>query len=493
MASLAVPPQQQSTNPIAAGTQGLYFYVNTITTPDNPNLQRLLGAVGNTGAFTNISTNQSEYRWACTQVRKAGGNTGYACGGVIGPNFFDTDKMLYTINYVILLITPRDESSMGTSSAIKARSGVTPVATHGFVVLRDLTRVTNGIFQAIEQKKQQNAYPGSEYFEQLKAYLTDEPMLYIEGLCANRAAGRGAGMHMMDLVHRIAKDTGPDIYQGCKLSALVYVIQFYFRKFSYRFRKGCYGDGATKNLTAEQLRVLNNMVPRLPRLPEDDAAYGHTPWLEFLKLLSVSGFNAQTTQEQAARVLTLRDSPIEIFDEDGDIYAVTSRLIEALKKLGWEDQGYKMYFCFYNDPLFGVDTFAYSTPFTQQIIQAAREASGKNPARKAATGAARATHSVQGPTTTRQVQSMLKQSTNGGRKRRRKRTKKRALKKRHRRTRHKKKRKTRRRRKRRGGKKRLSRKHCHSLKQKHTKMTHQLHRAGQAIRVQCGMRGGGKL
>ena len=490
MASLAVQPS----NPIGTGTPGLYFYVNPITTPNDPHLQRLLGAVGNTGSFINISTDQSEYQWACTQVRKAGGNTGYACGGVIGPNFFDADKMLYTINYVILLITPRDESSMGTSSAIKARSGVTPVATHGFVVLRDLTRVTNGIFQAIEQKEQQKAYPGSEYFEQLKAYLTDEPMLYIEGLCANRAAGRRAGMHMMDLVHRIALDTGPDIYQGCKLSALVYVIQFYFRKFSYRFRKGCYGDGATKNLTADALRPLNNMVPRLPRLPEDDAAYDYRPWVEFLKLLSISGFNAQTTQDQAARVLTLRDSPIEMFDEDGDIYAVTSRRIDALKRLGWEDQGYKMYFCFYNDPLFGVNTFAYSTPLTQQIIQAARVVSGKYPARTAAAGVTEATQKVQGTTTSREVQGILGKSTKGGRKRRRrKRTKKRALKKRHRRTRHKKKRKTRRRRKRRGGKKRLSRKHCHSLKQKHTKMAHQLHRAGQAIRVQCGMRGGGKL
>ena len=84
-------------------------------------------------------------------------------------------------------------------------------------------------------------------------------------------------------------------------------------------------------------------------------------------------------------------------------------------------------------------------------------------------------------------------SKSGGRRRRRKRTKKRALKKKHRRTRRKKKRKTRRRRKRRGGKKRLSRKQCHSLKQKHTKMAHQLHRAGQAIRVQCGMHGGGKV
>jgi len=100
------------------------------------------------------------------------------------------------------------------------------------------------------------------------------------------------------------------------------------------------------------------------------------------------------------------------------------------------------------------------------------------------------------------IQSILSQqaqgsssgnSKSGGRRRRRKRTKKKALKKKHRRTRHKKKRKTRRRRKRRGGKKRLSRKQCHSLKQKHTKMAHQLHRAGQAIRVQCGMHGGRKL
>lgn len=491
MASLAVQPQQPSTNPIATGTSGLYFYVNTITTPIDQNLQILLGAVGNTGSFTNISTDPSEYQWACTQVRNAGGNTGYACGGVIGPNFFGADKMLYTINYVILLITPRDESSMGTSSAIKARSGVTPVATHGFVVLRDLTRVTNGIFQAIEQKKQQNAYPGSEYFEQLKAYLSNEPMLYIEGLCANRAAGRGAGMHMMDLVHRIALDTGPDIYQGCKLSALVYVIQFYFRKFSYRFRKGCYGDGATKNLTAEQLRYLNNMVLRLPRLPEDDAAYDYTPWVEFLKLLSISGFNAQTTQEQAARVLTLRDSPREMFDEDGDIYAVTSRLIEALKKLGWEDQGYKMYFCFYNNPQFDINTYGYSTDFTQHIIQSAREASGKNPARKSATGVTEATERVQGRTTTQQVQGMLDKSTKGrpkqgGRKRRRKRTKKRALKKKHRRTKRKRKRKTRR--KKRGGRHKLSHKKCKILRHQHSKLAQSLNMVGKALRVQCKKR-----
>ena len=268
----------------------------------------------------------------------------------------------------------------------------------------------------------------------------------------------------------------------------MYVIQFYFRKFSYRFRKGCYGDGATKNLTAEQLRALNNMVPRLPRLPEDNAAYDYTPWVEFLKLLSISGFNAQTTQEQAARVLTLRDSPIEMFDEDGDIYAVTSRLIEALKKLGWEDQGYKMYFCFYNNPQFGVNTYSYSTPFTQNIIQLYLAASGKNPARKAATGVARLTQQVQGPTTTQQVRRLLNESTkgkpkNGGRKRRRKRkrTKKKALKKKHRRT----KRRKRKTRRKRGGKHKLSNKKCKMLRHQHSKLTHHVNMVGKALRVQC--------
>jgi len=108
--------------------------------------------------------------------------------------------------------------------------------------------------------------------------------------------------------------------------------------------------------------------------------------------------------------------------------------------LGWEDQGYKMYFCFYNDPLFGVNTFAYSTRFTQQIIQAAREASDKNPVRESTTRVARLTQELQGPVKKQEVLALLKQYTNGGRKRRRKRTRKRALRKKRRRTKHKKKR-----------------------------------------------------
>jgi len=150
--------------------------------------------------------------------------------------------------------------------------------------------------------------------------------------------------------------------------------------------------------------------------------------------------------------------------------------------LGWEDQGYKMYFCFYNNPLFGVNTFAYSTPFTQQIIQAAREASGKNPARKSSTGVAKATQQVQGQTTTQQVQGIIKKSM-GGRKRRRKRTKKKALKKKHRRT----KRRKRKTRRKRGGKHKLSNKKCKMLRHQHSKLRHHVNMVGKAL-VQCKKR-----
>ena len=167
--------KQKSSNPITAGAEGFYFYVNPRTTAMDHNLQRLLTQVSAAGVV--VSTAQSEYDWACTQVRTAGGNAGYACGSVIGPGFFDTDKMLYTINYVMLKITRRQESSMGASSAIKAKSGITPVATHGFVVLRDLTRVSNGIIQAITHRERQEAYPGSDYFEGLRAHLIDSIML----------------------------------------------------------------------------------------------------------------------------------------------------------------------------------------------------------------------------------------------------------------------------------------------------------------------------
>ena len=99
--------------------------------------------------------------------------------------------------------------------------------------------------------------------------------LYIEGVCASRAAGRGAGITLMDLVHHLALLSG---FAGTKLSSLDYVIPYYFNKFSYRFRYSCEMESGIRtpaaaaaaagkpSYNAEQLRALNVDVRNLSKI-----------------------------------------------------------------------------------------------------------------------------------------------------------------------------------------------------------------------------------
>ena len=448
-------------------SQGIYLFINPRVTPHDAQLEHFIQSAGQTGQFTNIFYNQVAYELASRQVRRAGGISGYACGNIISPDFFDQDKMMYTINYIILVVSERLEED---KPQVQTRSGGRHLATSGFVVLRDLMRM-DPIKAQIARRLAQQENPGSVFLEEIKT-LETEPFLYTEGLCANRASmsyimpnGRRAnGVGLMDLVHECAYIAGPAMFSGCKLSALAYVIQFYFNKFSYRFRYGCQTE------ISDQVDRLNRAITQLPRIPDDDAALEQSGWVRMLRALTDLGFNAELSAERAIRIGSLRDREIITYDNDGDPVN-TTRIAAALDRLGMHDQGYKMYLCFYDNPTLGI-MISRPSPFTQRILDNYRTNQGRQPTRKAAA---------------KQRAANFKKE--GGRRRRRKRTKKRALKKRHRRTRRRRKRKTRRK-KRRGGKKRLSRKQCHSLKQKHTKMAHQLHRAGQAIRVQCGMHGG---
>jgi len=445
--------------------QGIYLFINPRVTPNDAQLAHFMQSASQTGQFANIFYNQAVYELASRQVRMAGGISGYACGNIISPDFFDQDKMMYTINYIILVVSERLEED---KPQVQTRSGGRHLATSGFVVLRDLMRM-DPIKAQIARRLAQQENPGSKFLDEIIT-LETEPFLYTEGLCANRASmsyimpnGRRAnGVGLMDLVHECAYIAGPAMFSGCKLSALAYVIQFYFNKFSYRFRKACDSDPAPYDR-------LNRAITRLPRIPDDDAALEQSGWVRMLRTLTDLDFNAELSAERAIRIGSLRDREIITYDKDGDPVN-TTRIAAALARLGMHDQGYKMYLCFYDNPTLGI-MIPRPSPFTQTILENYRTSQGRQPTRKAAAKQRAANFKKQ-----------------GGRRRRRKRTKKRALKKRHRRTRRRRKRKTRR--KRRGGKKRLSRKQCHSLKQKHTKMAHQLHRAGQAIRVQCGMRGG---
>jgi len=418
--------------------QGIYLFINPRVTPHDAQLGHFIESASQTGQFANIFYDQAVYELASRQVRMAGGISGYACGNIISPDFFDQDKMMYTINYIILVVSERLEED---KPQVQTRSGGRHLATSGFVVLRDLMRM-DPIKAQIARRLAQQENPGSVFLEEIKT-LETEPFLYTEGLCANRASmsyimpnGRRAnGVGLMDLVHECA--------------------------YIYRFRYGCQTE------ISDQVDRLNRAITQLPRIPDDDEALDINVWVRMLRALTDLGFNAELSAERAIRIGSLRDREIITYDKDGDPVN-TTRIAAALDRLGMHDQGYKMYLCFYDNPTLGI-MISRPSPFTQRILDNYRTNQGRQPTRKAAA---------------KQRAANFKKE--GGRRRRRKRTKKRALKKKHRRTRRRRKRKTRR--KRRGGKKRLSRKQCHSLKQKHTKMAHQLHRAGQAIRVQCGMR-----
>ena len=377
--SAAAPAaESKSGNPDVSDMQmaGTFFFVNPGIVPTQPLPNKIQDLI-QYGNYTGAYYDRSHYDWACRQVRTAGpSDEHYACGDTIDPSFFNDDKMKGEISYVILYISERPLPSGPAGNTIP---GGRTLTTNGFVVLKDLN---------FEE-------PGKQ-----------EDMLYIEGLCmVNKKivpSTRGAAIGLMDRVH-ISSFMAD--YQGCKLSALVYVIQFYFNKFSYRFRKGC-------NQTREEidaLREINTWVSRLPPLPDENAAYGKKVWLQYLLELTKLGHNTEVNKSIAQRLTSLRDTAHE-WDHEDEVF--TSRVIDALQRAGWEDQGYYMYFCYHNNPMLNIIA-GNPTAITRHIINQFR----RRPLRDSARGVQTVVNSVTG---------------RGGKKKRRKKTKKKALRKKHR-------------------------------------------------------------
>ncbi len=457
---------------------GTYFFINPNTTPsETAEQQAKLGALTQSlmalrteGKLKHIWYNREQWSWAVQQVRAKSTDGSYACGTTIGPGFFDTDKMAYTVNYIILFVSAKPGAEKGI-----------PNSTNGFVVLRDLSRMDDIRNLIIHPDPTQITTLQTNYGKKVERhkYLSSiitipmEPYIYIEGLCVNSqipSVPRGTAINLMDLVHEIIFRTGQEFFLGCKLASLVYVMQFYFNKFSYRFRYGCGPESTVQRIASSkggQSPVeLNHVLNTLTRMPHDDDAWDDKKWNTFLQHLIHSGFNAEVGPEQVAIVSRLRNKPL--FDDDGD-KSFLDRYQELFNRLGVQDQGFNMYFCFYNNPTLDITVSDRISSYTLSIINAWRAQVGRAPARKAA----------------------LKKPPSGykagGRKRRRKRTKKRALKKKHRRTKRKRKRKTRRRKKR-GGKSRLSYKKCHKLKHQHKQLSQSLNMVGKALQVQCKKR-----
>jgi len=445
---------------------GTYFFINPNTTPmdTQPQKDKLSALMRNAltdlrdeGKLEHIWYDKERWGDAVQSVQTKAADGSYACGTTIGPGFFDTDKMSFTVNYIILFVSAKGGDKGGSENSA-----------NGFVVLRDLSRmddIKNLLINPDQPTTHQKNYgPNLENHAYLKNIIKKkkEPYIYIEGLCVNGkmpSVPKGTAVTLMDLVHEITFKTGEAFFSGCKLASLVYVMQFYFNKFSYRFRYGCGSDSIEQKIPNNQNGrspiYLNNTLNELKRMPDDDSAWDDVKWHAFLDHLSHSGFNAEVGPEQAEIVQRLRNQPL--FDEDGDELILT-RYQQLFNRLGVQDQGFNMYFCFYNNPTLDITETSRIAAFTLHIINTWRLNNHRGPARKAALEGKR-----------------------GGRKRRkkrtRKRTKKKALKKKHRT------RKRRKRRRRRGGG--LSRKKCNILRHQHARLSKSLKTIKDALQVQC--------
>ena len=417
-------------DPWAAGP-GYYVYINSKYAAATWNkIGQSLSQLQALGVpIKEISRRQDSYRFAYGKIKAPlAGN--YPCGTVIGPDFFDARGLENAINIVILKVVKTPHAVSAT------RSGTAPLVAQGFAVLRDLN------LASVMSANMASTFPANECAALKKQ---ESNYLYIEGVCASRAAGRGAGTTLMDLVHHLALLSG---FAGTKLSSLDYVIPYYFNKFSYRFRYGCGMDGGIRspnaayvasntgkpNYNPEQLRALNVDVRNLSKINFHDEHPAE--WTSILQKITAAGFNAGMKSADFQRARSLRNVFKWWGEEDDD----QDRYGDLLERLGFDDQGYYMYFCFKNNPTLGVYAAADQSPFTKVILDAYRAEQGKQPQRRAATGVAKATKAA----------ATGGAEKGGGRKRRRK-TKKRALKKRHRqrrthRRRHKHRRKHRRRR-----------------------------------------------
>ena len=315
-----------------------------------------------------IANNSEDWTFASKQVRGAGEHGKYPCGDAMPNTFFDDDKMTNTINMIILYVGEKDipYNLRTRASAAAEVSGETnqteptrKKVTYAFAVVRDLCKA-DVILDRIGSQQE------VEYFKDLingPGKIYKENCLYIEGLCAAPQAGKGRGAKLMDLIHILAFYSK---YDGCKLSALAYVIQYYFNKFSYRFRKDCSEESPTIN-------HLNNEVNKLPRISDDEIIEeevawniaSRRPWPPFIQSLTEAGFNTEISREQGKTVASLRN--FMVMNEEDEEYNITTRKAKMWERLGMLEQGFKMYFCFRNHPLMGVIQ-GRPTPFTQFVV-----------------------------------------------------------------------------------------------------------------------------
>ena len=177
--------------------------------------------------------------------------------------------------------------------------------TDGFICITDLREIVQ------ERLRFQNS-DAAHYMKDNDGdeVLHGENYLYIDGLCSNQ---RGVGMELTDKVIEMTFHAS-NIYQGVKLASLPYVVKYYWDKFCFRFRPGCYDSGTAMHPRdafksddeGKKYLYLNDTANKIPsRNPEgkvwtDETMFSDPIYSKFLLSLNEVNFEPGVIQPSGA-------------------------------------------------------------------------------------------------------------------------------------------------------------------------------------------------
>ena len=200
--------------------------------------------------------------------------------------------------------------------------------TQGFVCISDLRYVVQNRlhFQNSDSAHYLMDWEGDEV-------IHGEDYLYIDGLCSNM---RGVGVSLTDKVIEMTY-CASNIFRGVKLASLPYVVKYYWNKFCFRFRPGCFPskpDPITfgninhaseflplmfpENGDGKKYKRINDIVNTLKTAPKgertwtDETMFSDPVYSEFLLSLNETQFKPGVIQPSGApslRTVTAKKPP----------------------------------------------------------------------------------------------------------------------------------------------------------------------------------------
>ena len=288
--------------------------------------------------IANGSVDWAQWSKAINSIQLTRDNKGRnLCGEAMDTEaFFGHDDMRTKCQYIILC------------SGGPANSGFSPDGTDwtgktlGFICITDLREVIQERLYDIDDNSDEPDVAHYHIDNDGDEVIHGEDYLYIDGLCSNV---RGMGVQLMDKVIEMCFHN--QALRGVKLSALPYVIKYYWNKYCFRFRPGddicgpnCIKLSGRCQHLPQNYQSINNIVNALPTAPSglDEDGRKFRTWTdetiakskEYLQLFREA---AAMDKQMGEGTILPKGSPKMFFPKTG------KRTLKPTQKMTFDEDG----------------------------------------------------------------------------------------------------------------------------------------------------------